>query len=123
MNEEYPTPNTEENPQSEYAQQTTTEIQNEYAGTEEPEQQAEQTNENILWRGTKYIAHGIYKVAYNMGGFLSDLFGITTPRYGYYLRLHYEMERQRQMQQLIDAGLMDEFGNPIENKEEEEKEA
>ena len=58
-------------------------------------------NEKPALRVLKKIGKGIYNVLYATGGFFSELFGITTPRYAYALREYERMqrlEREREME-------------------------
>lgn len=58
-------------------------------------------DENVIWKYTKMTAVGIYHVMYNIGGFLADLFGITSPRYPEIVREYnkqLEEERRREME-------------------------
>ena len=60
--------------------------------TEEPKQ------ENKALTVLKNMGRGIYNGLYAAGGFFSELFGITTPRYAYALR-EYERRQERIRQQ------------------------
>lgn len=60
--------------------------------------------ENVIWWATKAVATGIYRVLYSAGGFLSELFGITTPRYAYVLREYDEMQRRQRLREMELAG-------------------
>jgi hypothetical protein len=56
----------------------------------------------FLWRWAKAAGIGIYNVMYATGGFLSELFGITRPRYAWVLR-EYEERQRRLREQEIEA--------------------
>lgn len=79
-----------------------------------PENQEEAPKGNIIWRGVKFVGVGLYHIAYAAGEFLADLFGITRPRYAYALREYEERERRRILQERMERGEVDEFGNEIE---------
>ena len=65
-----------------------------------------QPTENGFVRCAKSVGMGIYKAMYCAGGFLADLFGITTPRYAYelheYQRIQ-ERNRQRELERENEA--------------------
>lgn len=81
------------------------------------EQEQPEQHENVIWHAIKWLGWGIYKVAYHSGEFLADLFGITTPRYQYALTEYYERERQKALREKMEAGEIDENGNPLPPKE------
>ena len=76
--------------------------------------QEEAPKGNIIWRSVKFVGVGLYHIAYSAGEFLADLFGITRPRYAYALREYEERERRRILQERMERGEVDEFGNEIE---------
>lgn len=55
----------------------------------------ENQSENIVWKSTKWFFKGVYKVAYNIGGFFACIFGFTSTPYDYAIRQYEISESQR----------------------------
>lgn len=68
--------------------------------------------ENVVFKYAKKIGYKLYRVMYATGGFFSDLFGITRPRYEYAL-IEYERRRQE------EAERERELAGDINNDEDE----
>lgn len=71
------------------------------SGEEETHGEEPQGEESALWRYTKAVAGGVYGVLYNLGGFLANLFGITSTRYPEIVR---EYERLQEEERRREAG-------------------
>ena len=74
-----------------------------------------QPTQNAFVRCAKSMGVAVYNAMYNAGGFLADLFGITTPRYAYAIHeyeKHQERVRQRQLE--LESELNGEDSNDVE---------
>ena len=80
---------------------------------EEEAQQPPETTGNRVIRFFKYLGHKIYRGMYCTGGFFADLFGITSPRYGYIIREYEQRMREQREQERAAAG--------VTNEEEDEE--
>lgn len=62
--------------------------------------------ENQLVKFGKWLGSSIYNILYETGGFFADLFGITTPKYGYIIREYEARQREAREQEMaaVNAG-------------------
>lgn len=79
-------------------------------------------SQNALVRFMKSAGSAVYNAMYNAGGFLADLFGITTPRYAYAIHeyeKYQERLRQRQLEKENEANgeELDDVENPNNSPE------
>ena len=72
-------------------------------GSLEGEPEAPQGNRVLSF--FKRVAYTIYRGMYCTGGFLADLFGITTPRYDYVIREYEQRMREQREADRIAGGV------------------
>lgn len=80
-------------------------------------EEEESQSQNSFVRFMKSAGNAVYNAMYNAGGFLADLFGITTPRYAYAIHeyeKYQERLRQRQLERENEANgeELDDVENP-----------
>lgn len=79
------------------------------------EEKQNEQQDGALVRWGKWLGRSIYNILYETGGFFSELFGITTPKYGYIVREYEERQRRAREDEIEAANAIPDTECPVED--------